>query len=110
MWRHPDMSKSNSNKIIYSISMIFLMIIASYINNILIRIIGVFILAILFDLAIEILEYTIYKNTGFILCLKEILTEKNIKQKQANIISLLFVPFFQTITVIILSVVINLKL
>ncbi len=103
------MNKNYLSKILPGISIILLMIIASYINNILVRIVGVFILSIIFDLAIEIIDYAIYKENDLILCLKEIKTEKDKKQKQANIIMLLVVPFLETITVIIITAFIKFK-
>ena len=103
------MNENYLSKIISGISLILLMIIASYINNILVRLVVVFILSIILDLTIEIINYIIYKKADFILCLKEIKTEKDKKQKQANILILFFLPIFQTITVIILSVFIKFK-
>ncbi len=103
------MNKNYLSKILPGISIILLMIIASYINNILVRIVGVFILSIIFDLAIEIIDYAIYKENDLILCLKEIKTKKDKKQKQANIIMLLVVPFLETITVIIITAFIKFK-
>ncbi len=103
------MNKKCLIKIFDKIFLMLLMIIASYINNILVRIVGVFILSIIFVLAIEIIEYTIYKKTDFILCIKEIKTEKDKKHKQANIIMLFVIPFLETIMVIIITAFIKFK-
>ena len=103
------MNKNILGRLASGISLIILLIIASYISNALLRAVIVFIFSVIFDLVVEIIEYAVYKKSDLLSCLKEIKADKNKSQKQASFLTLIFVPVFKTAAVLILSVFIDFK-
>lgn len=105
--RNIEVLQKISRKVIDNILIVLGIIIACNIKNILIRISVVFIIYIVCNLILELYEYNMNKKDEFASILKEIRSEKDTKQRQADIITLLFLPIVQTILTILVAFVIG---
>jgi len=97
------MKKEKLKTILNTITLLILIIIARYLENIFIRVLVVFIASVILDLIYEIFKNNILKENDFFDIIKSIKNETDIKEKQANIITILFLPVIQTISVIVIS-------
>ncbi|SHO54223.1 hypothetical protein [Anaerocolumna xylanovorans] len=99
--KRPRMN-NNYSKTANLISFFLLIAIAGLIDNILFRILGIFIFSSIFEISYEI----IFNKKEFLLVMNAIKDEKDIKQKLAGIIALLFIPLFTTILAVIFNLLI----
>lgn len=92
------------HKILYLITLILLFSMAYYVNNIFLRIVLVFIAAIIANLVIEVFNHLVFKKSELFLIINMIKTKPGKSQKTTDILTLFYIPIFQSISVIILSV------